>query len=281
MQLLLDEKNVGQLLYDYHTLLGLGIGLYDKYYRPISLIPRTEWNFCNRIRTNKKVAEACRQCDINAFQHVEKTKELYIYRCHMGLYEAVAPIIDNDMIIGFIMVGQLLDEHSLHHQYKTTTKRCQSYDLDESDYKDAFFQLTQMNRNKIEAAANIMHACSAYLCFKNIIRVERSGLFPQINLYIRENLKVQHTPETICLKFNISKTTLYTIMMDNVSISLTSYVRKLRMDYAKELLETTNLKIKSVAEEVGVNDYNYFSRLFKKTYGLSPRSYKEKSMPSP
>lgn len=276
MQLLLDETNVQKLLEDYHALLGVGIGLYDKYYQPISLIPKRGWNFCNIIRTNKKVAKACHQCDMTAFKHVEKTKELYIYRCHMGLYEAVAPIIDNDMIIGFIMVGQLLDEHSINHQYLITSKKCRAYALNEDAYKKAFYELTQMNRSKIEAAANIMHACSAYLCFKNIVRVERSGLFPQIDLYLRDNLKYKITPDAITSRLKISKTTLYTIMMDNVAMSLTMYLRKLRMDLALELLTTSDLTIKAIAEEVGIDDYNYFSRLFKKTYGQSPRSYRQK-----
>lgn len=278
MQLLFDQTSLNKLFQDYHSLLGMKIGLYDKNYQMVSLMPTTGWTFCNSIRQNPSIARACASCDIKAFKHVEKTRELYIYKCHMGLYEAVAPIIDKGHIIGFIMVGQLLDERSLDFQWLTVKKKCAHYHLKESDYRESFFALKQMNLKQIEAAANIMHACSAYLCYKNIMHVERSGLFPQIELYIEEHIKEAITQDDLCKKLAISKTTLYTIMMNNVSMSLTAYLQKLRMEKARLLLCNTQLKIKAISESVGINDYNYFSRLFKKTYHQTPSNYRKSNL---
>jgi Response regulator containing CheY-like receiver domain and AraC-type DNA-binding domain len=48
----------------------------------------------------------------------------------------------------------------------------------------------------------------------------------------------------------------------------------LRLEKAKELLADSNLKIYVISEQAGFNDVKYFSKLFKKTCGLSPIDYR-------
>ncbi len=53
------------------------------------------------------------------------------------------------------------------------------------------------------------------------------------------------------------------------------YLRTLRMQQAKVLLETTFLSVKQIMTEVGVRDGSHFVRDFKTTYGLSPTRYRQ------
>ncbi|MDX6288855.1 MAG: hypothetical protein QOH42_654 [Blastocatellia bacterium] len=53
------------------------------------------------------------------------------------------------------------------------------------------------------------------------------------------------------------------------------YLRTLRMQQAKILLETTFLSVKQIMTEVGVRDGSHFVRDFKTTYGLSPTRYRQ------
>jgi transcriptional regulator GlxA family with amidase domain len=53
-----------------------------------------------------------------------------------------------------------------------------------------------------------------------------------------------------------------------------AYFVELRMQRAKELLETTDMPIKEVAWKLGFDDPLYFSRIFKKVCGISPSSYR-------
>jgi two-component system response regulator YesN len=54
------------------------------------------------------------------------------------------------------------------------------------------------------------------------------------------------------------------------------YIIRLRIGKAKELIAEPGLKIYEVAEKAGFNDVKYFSKLFKKTMGLSPVDYRER-----
>lgn len=54
------------------------------------------------------------------------------------------------------------------------------------------------------------------------------------------------------------------------------YVTRIRIEKAKDLLLTTDLKIYGISESVGYTDTKYFSKLFKKYYGEVPSKYKER-----
>ncbi len=274
MHLVFEEEKMKKILMDYYSLLGVSIGVYDRYYNPIYLIPKKVMNFCNIIRSIPQIQDKCRNCDITAFEEVNKSKELYIYKCHMGLYEAVAPIIDSDNIIGYVMVGQLLDESSIGTQWLKVRDKCRKFNIPEAELKEAFFKLKQMGVIQIEAVSNIMHACSTYLILKKLVHTERSGLFNRITQYLINNLREEITQESVCNYFNISKSTLYNCLINNISLSLIPYLRKLRLDHGAKLLTTTELSIREVAESVGIPDYNYFSRIFKANFNLTPRDYR-------
>ena len=53
------------------------------------------------------------------------------------------------------------------------------------------------------------------------------------------------------------------------------YLTELRMNKAKKLLCGDECSVQDVAEQVGYRDLKYFSRLFKKTTGISPSDYKK------
>jgi transcriptional regulator GlxA family with amidase domain len=54
------------------------------------------------------------------------------------------------------------------------------------------------------------------------------------------------------------------------------YVHGLRLERAKTLLETTELKLEQIAEKAGYEDTGFFSRLFRRTVGLTPVQYRRR-----
>ncbi|BCL61771.1 AraC family transcriptional regulator [Desulfomarina profundi] len=59
-------------------------------------------------------------------------------------------------------------------------------------------------------------------------------------------------------------------------ISPGKYLQQMRMETARELLETTDLSIENIAESIGYIDYSAFRKLFKKTMGCTPSSYRRR-----
>jgi YesN/AraC family two-component response regulator len=58
-------------------------------------------------------------------------------------------------------------------------------------------------------------------------------------------------------------------------MSPVKYINSLRVEKAKELLIKTNMLIGEISETVGINDIQYFSRMFNEIEGISPLKYKK------
>lgn len=59
--------------------------------------------------------------------------------------------------------------------------------------------------------------------------------------------------------------------------TLTTYITKKRIEYAKALLSETNLQVQTIAQYCGMLDVNYFSKTFKKLCGTSPSEYRKEN----
>jgi len=73
---------------------------------------------------------------------------------------------------------------------------------------------------------------------------------------------------------NLSPGRLRHIFKSETNVALRHYLRALRMEHAKRLLQTTFLTVKQVMIEVGVRDESHFVRDFESTYGISPGRFR-------
>jgi len=60
-----------------------------------------------------------------------------------------------------------------------------------------------------------------------------------------------------------------------VGVSPQDFITKSKLERAQQLLFYTDKSISEIAIEVGYNDPNYFSRIFKKTFQMTPKEYRE------
>jgi len=82
------------------------------------------------------------------------------------------------------------------------------------------------------------------------------------------------TIEKVCRYLHISPSYFSSIFKKKTGETFMSFLQRIRMETAKELLKTTNLKAFEIAEKVGYSDPHYFSFSYKKFYGLSPKEYR-------
>lgn len=73
---------------------------------------------------------------------------------------------------------------------------------------------------------------------------------------------------------NLSRSRLRHLFKTETGMSPAHYLRSLRVERAKELLETTPLSVEQIMLRVGVRDRSHFDREFKKHCGLTPTQYR-------
>jgi len=73
---------------------------------------------------------------------------------------------------------------------------------------------------------------------------------------------------------NISPSYLSALFKQEVGKTLTEYVNGRRIERAMQLLETTKLQIQTIAQNCGILDVHYFSKIFKRNTGMTPKEYR-------
>ena len=91
---------------------------------------------------------------------------------------------------------------------------------------------------------------------------------------------IQHNYQNITLSsladfFHYSEPHLCSLIKQNTGENFTELIKKLRMKDAVNCLLNTNLKINEIAEQIGYNSADHFSRVFRQTYKCSPAEYRK------
>lgn len=98
----------------------------------------------------------------------------------------------------------------------------------------------------------------------------------QLKKVIEENYNLGITLELLAKQFHYSPTYISKVFKQQMGCNINKFINKLRMQEAKRLIETTDMKIMAVSEKVGFKDYMYFIKQFRKYYGCTPGSIKKK-----
>ena len=93
--------------------------------------------------------------------------------------------------------------------------------------------------------------------------------------YIKNNyLLSQLNLDYVANEFDIYPGYLSKQFKDKYNISIPEYINKLRIEHAKELLQTTDKTIESIAVESGFGSLRTFNRIYKMVEGISPSKYR-------
>jgi transcriptional regulator GlxA family with amidase domain len=91
---------------------------------------------------------------------------------------------------------------------------------------------------------------------------------------MRDDVRGELSLTEFAQSVNLSVWRLCHIFKSDVGMPPIKYLRLLRMETAKGLLESSFLSVKEIAFQVGLNDESHFVRDFKATYGHSPAIYR-------
>lgn len=108
----------------------------------------------------------------------------------------------------------------------------------------------------------------------------RSSMLLKVDTYIKENFTTPISTGTIAAEFGFTPAYLSQIFRAYKSVTPADYIVRLRIEKAEELLILNpGCRIKDIAHYVGYEDSLYFSKVFKRITGLSPRQFMDGKRP--
>lgn len=263
------------LLLDFYKITGLTISIWDSNFNQLSYQPNDMSTFCRMIKNTKLGNKRCFENDKKLCRLSMTTNEAQTHRCHAGLIDTAIPIKFKDSVLGYMMFGQATDEESDEKFEEQIKKLSAELKLDEDDLRDAHSKLKKYQPEIIKSAANILKMATRYLWLADMIKINNDDLATKIDEYVRANVEKKITVDLLCREFNISKNKLYALSKSHLKTTIGNYVQNIRLDTAKNLLATTDLPIYQICAAVGMDEYNYFTKIFKKEVGVTPTQYRK------
>lgn len=94
------------------------------------------------------------------------------------------------------------------------------------------------------------------------------------NMVVDRYMEPDLSLDTVCSELGVSNSYFSSVFKKETGKAFISYLTDYRMDHAANLILETNEKSYKIAEQVGYQDANYFSYVFKKRFGMSPSKYR-------
>ncbi|MDO4295425.1 MAG: PocR ligand-binding domain-containing protein [bacterium] len=263
-------KELQEILKELHIVSGFRMSLYDSERRQICAWPKELTPFCNLIQKNQRALSCCHSFDKSAFETVQRTNEVCIYRCHCGLYEAVAPLYHFGVLSGYLMMGQSLDTTETNRD--AVFRNAVAYVSDAEELKRCISKIPSRSKEQIESCISIMKICASYISLSNYLKAPDKDLPTRIRLFLLQNYASNISLDSLCNEFYCSRATLTASFRKAYGKSIMEYLNAVRMEKGRELLaKNSQLSIREIAENCGFSDQNYFTKAFRKYHGMTPR----------
>jgi len=105
---------------------------------------------------------------------------------------------------------------------------------------------------------------------------KRSDKIGDILSFISDNALEKITIDEISEATHISKYHLCRIFKENIGITIGSFIKNRRLSAAKQLLASTELSVTEIAGKCCFYDSSFFTKTFKKEFGMSPSEFRDK-----
>lgn len=264
----MQQVEIMRILKDFHHVSGFRVSIHDADFREIYAYPARVHAFCRAIQQGPRVLSACRKTDALMLRRVKENGETLLYRCPQGLYEAAAPIYHYGVLSGYLMIGQMRDSEGL-----TLDELCAPF-RDDADAVEAAKKLPAMKEDDMRAYLSIMTVIAEYLTGTNRVQGDNGRLPELIAQYLRKNYAERVTLQSLSRRFGYCNATLTKSFRAEYGCTIFAYLQDIRLGVACDMLKNSDRSVKEIAAVCGMEDQNYFSRVFKKRYGCSPSDYR-------
>jgi AraC-like DNA-binding protein/quercetin dioxygenase-like cupin family protein len=167
----------------------------------------------------------------------------------------------------WMQIDNYIAPTAIEYDKKIIDQWAEIYNALEGGYSD---------NNLAFANLNLYRFLSYFLCERpeKIASLPEQDPIAESITYMKSNISKTLSVEDLAKKIKYSNSHYTSLFKSKTGLSPIDYFIRLKIQYACQLLSQTDLKINIIAGKIGYDDSFYFSRLFKKVHGKSPRGYR-------
>jgi len=237
------------------------------------VVGRPNCRHCTMLRETLGMDSQCRKLDQKMMQSALKQQAMVTYTCHAGMREAVAPLLVENELVGFVMLGQFRSEAA--PSVSPYTQRWRS-EQGNDELQEAFEQTTILPEQKIEILLSMFCHLLELIISGQLIHHKDYDLIQPVIEQIHQQPSEDLTLGEAARMAGRSPSTLTRMFKKVTGRSFKQYQQGHRLEQAAvQLAAQPTRPVTEIAQAAGYDDPLYFSRVFKKYFGIPPSIYRK------
>ena len=233
-----DVQKINHILEDFHNATGINMDILKDDFSYVG--DHSHWEncrYCKAIQSTEQGKRACICSDRELFKKSRESRKAEVHICHAGLVDVSVPIIYEDVIIGYIIFGQI----KVDTDFEGIKEYLVKLGLDENEMGDYFSEISVFDENKIQSISNIANMLAKHILLENMLKPDfDEGVQKTIN-YINDNLDSELSIQSLSKNVNISKS----VLVKKICIDILSNKKEITsIEEYDELKERFNLEHK-------------------------------------
>ncbi len=242
---------------------------------------KNENPFCAFLADRKGACTFCLQTQERLGKH--QGQQPCNVQCPFGLTETRVPIHLGERLIGFLQVGQVFTQSPKIPAFRSAVRRLsQNRPIPEKEMFALWKKTPLIPKQQYDATVALLTFFAKQLSeLSNQIVIEETNTEPHIvtkaRQFIAQNKAEILSLEVVAKAAGANAFHFCKIFHKSTGVRFTDYVSRVRLQDAKERLLNPNSRVSEVAYDCGFQSLTQFNRSFRRTVGLSPTEYREKT----
>lgn len=268
MAIKFNHNELNAVIKHFCIITNVSVDVLDADFVRIASYSEKKPEFCKEIQKRKQGKEKCFCSDSELLQKCKKSRRFESHICHAGILDAAMPIIKDDKIMGYAVIGRT-------RVNKFDKTKISWFGSDTGELERMYYDITEYNDRQIQSMFELAAMIVSFILTNDIISAEVDELAQQADEYIEQNLCGKISIGELCARLNVSRNLLYKSVKEAFGATVNEHIMSKRMQKGRELLKNTDYSMSRIADEIGIGSYTYFSKLFKQKYGLTPLAFRK------
>lgn len=209
--------------------------------------------------------------------------------CRMGISEAIRPVVRDGALLAVVYASAVTQETAAQAKQRMQAEAELRLPGGSALLSPAFDQLAAHPVTQaqlcffadlvcrfmlLDAAASVAPLPEVNRFPAEAIRITRKGILPAVLNHLAVHFRERISIARLAHLFYISEAHLCRLFRAEMGMTISAYIKRLRVRAARRELEETALPIALISEHVGYDDPNYFCRVFAQLTGMTPSRYR-------
>lgn len=238
--------------------------------------------FCTLVKAAPQ-SPGCKRYDHDVrMQKAEQHGRPFVDECPAGVVELVVPFFVHGRFIGAYFCGQVKEPAAGQTQFEAVWRKVEDRGVRRDRLLKAWSQFIPMGRQQLLEAGTLLFFALTHVADSLDDSIIERSVHLQHNPLIRQVLGLIHGAATdipslksIGSQLGISAEHLSRVFRKVMKKTFIDYVTEIRISKAQELLHNTDLPITDIAFELGYHSHSYFTNLYHRVTGITPRQFRD------